>query len=543
MADMTWISPAANPALETEPPGTNRAQPADALQARVQAQAALPTAEVPVFGAQLFHGGAIKAPTASRPGGLNPQYPIAPGDRLSIQLWGPVQYREVLTVDPQGVIFLPDVGPLRVAGVRSDQINAFISSHVKKIFKGNVGVYAALDTMQPLQVYVTGFVRHPGVYEGYASDSPLAYLEQAGGIDPQRGSYVGIQVLRQGRPIQGLNLYDFLLAGTLPPLQWQHGDTLLVGPARHRVTVTGLVDNPYQFEFEEAQLDGSVVLRLARPRPDASHVRIRRADAPAQTSQYLPLAELARLTLHPGDTLDVTSDKAPATLTVRVEGEHGGPATYVLPHPARLSDLVAQLAVNPRAHLEALQLYRPAMATRQKEVLSVTLDNLQRRLVQQQSQTLEMANIRAKETDMLSRFIEKAKQAQPTGQIILGQPDTWQRVYLEEGDRIVIPAKSWWVATHGEVARPSVVVHHPGQSVAYYIQQSAGLAHRADAQQVLLLKANGAARMARFSDIPEAGDDLVVMPKVDAKSFQVVKDVSQLLFHLGLAARVVTAFR
>src|SRR3546814_10717169 len=65
------------------------------------------------------------------------------------------------------------------------------------------------DTLFP---YTTLFRSHrPGAYAGTSMDSILHYIDQAGGIDPDRGSFLDIEVKRGSTVRAKLNLYDFLL--------------------------------------------------------------------------------------------------------------------------------------------------------------------------------------------------------------------------------------------------------------------------------------------------------------------------------------------
>ena len=134
-------------------------------------------------------------------------------------------------------------------GVRNADLNAQVETQVKRTFRASVGVYATLEAAQPVKVYVTGFVRAPGLYGGLSSDSVLYYLDRAGGIDPDRGSYLQVDVLRGGKPRARVDLYRFLLDGQIEPLQLQDGDTIVVAPRKHTVQVGGEVLNPYVFEF------------------------------------------------------------------------------------------------------------------------------------------------------------------------------------------------------------------------------------------------------------------------------------------------------
>ena len=91
-------------------------------------------------------------------------------------MWGAFTFDGALQVDPKGNIFLPNVGPVKVAGVSNSQLNALVTSKVKEVYQSNVNVYASLLQAQPVKVYVTGFVRNPGLYGGVTSDSLLNYL-------------------------------------------------------------------------------------------------------------------------------------------------------------------------------------------------------------------------------------------------------------------------------------------------------------------------------------------------------------------------------
>ena len=78
---------------------------------------------------------------------------------------------------------------------------------------------------------------------GTAGESILGYLTRAGGVDPERGSYIDVRLARSGEPRAQFDLYDFLLTGTLQPVQLQDGDTIVVGARQNAVQVSGEVFN------------------------------------------------------------------------------------------------------------------------------------------------------------------------------------------------------------------------------------------------------------------------------------------------------------
>src|SRR3546814_20875929 len=85
-------------------------------------------------------------------------------------------------------------------------------------------------------------------------DSILHYIDQAGGIDPDRGSFLDIEVKRGSTVRAELNLYDFLLRGEMPQIQLSAGDVIFVGPRESTIKVRGLAVNPNRFEFSGGQM-------------------------------------------------------------------------------------------------------------------------------------------------------------------------------------------------------------------------------------------------------------------------------------------------
>ena len=102
---------------------------------------------------------------------------------------------------------------------------------------------SSLAAAQPVRVFVGGNVPRPGQYGGTGMDSLLHYLDQAGGIDPDRGSFLDVLVQRGSTLRARVNLYDFLLQGRMPTIQLASGDVIFVPPRQSTVRVSGLAAN------------------------------------------------------------------------------------------------------------------------------------------------------------------------------------------------------------------------------------------------------------------------------------------------------------
>ncbi|WP_084455380.1 polysaccharide biosynthesis/export family protein, partial [Comamonas composti] len=351
-----------------------------------------------VFGANLFTGSFARAGATQ----FNPDYLIATGDRIQIRLWGGYEFNDTAVVDPQGNIFLPHIGPIKVLGVRNSELQKQVHAAVGKVFRANVYSYASLADAQPVRIFVSGNVLRPGLYNGTSMDSLLHYLDQAGGIDPERGSFLAVQVKRGSNTRASFNLYDFLLNGQLPLLQLGDGDVIFVPPFASRVKVSGLVANAKRFEFTSGKQTVQQLMLLAKPQAQATHVRITRNTGSVRNTEYYPLAEASSIALQNGDELEFTADKKPGTISVRVEGEHMNSQEYVLPYGTPLGALMQQIQTLPDAEPESIQLFRQSVKQRQKELLNTSLRSLETALLTGRSGSSEEARLRRDEAELRS---------------------------------------------------------------------------------------------------------------------------------------------
>ncbi|MCZ4060263.1 polysaccharide export protein [Pantoea sp. LMR881] len=488
-----------------------------------------------MFGAQLFNGNSADNGASV---GFNPNYVISLGDTVQVRLWGAFTFDGALTVDPKGNIFLPNVGPLKVAGISNSQLNNMVTTRVKQVYQANVNVYASLLQAQPVKVYVTGFVRNPGLYGGVTSDSLLNYLIKAGGVDPDRGSYVDIVVKRGNRVRSSVNLYDFLLNGKLGLSQFADGDTIVVGPRQHTFSVQGDVFNSYDFEFRNSSIPVTEALSWARPKPGATHMTIIRQQGSMKRSEYYPLNTAAGRMLQDGDTLVVSSDRYAGTIQVRIEGAHSGEHALVLPYGSTMRSVLAQIRSNSMSQLKAIQLYRQSVAVRQKEMLNLSLQKLEEASLSAQSSTKEEASLRMQEAQLISRFVAKARTVVPKGEVILNEQNL-DSVLLEDGDVINIPEKSSLVMVHGEVLFPNAVSWEKGLSPEDYIEKCGGLTQKSGNAKIVVIRQNGAAENADDVDSLNPGDELMVLPKYESKNIEVTRGISTILYQLAVGAKVI----
>ncbi|MEL7979630.1 polysaccharide biosynthesis/export family protein [Vreelandella titanicae] len=489
---------------------------------------------LPPFGANLFSGGFRGA----MGDGLNPDYRIKPGDQVTVRAWGAVEFDRVLPVDAQGNIFIPGSGPLNVEGQSSQEVDGSVRQAITSVYPDNVQVYTNLQGVQPVAVYVTGYVENPGRYAGTPNDSLLYFLDQSGGIDQDLGSYRQIRVMRDGRNVATVDLYDFLINGNIPRPQFQDGDTIVVEERGPAIAVGGDVHREYRYEMTGNSLSGAELVNLARLRSGVSHVLLRGDREEGPIAQYFPIDMFAGQTIRSGDEVLFSSDKRSETIVVEVEGSYYGPSRYALPRDARLSELLDAIAVPENmTAVESISIKRESVKKQQAQSLEESLRRLETTYLGAPSNTNEEAQIRVQEAELIQDFISRASELEPSGRLVVAYDGRISDIRLQDGDVVTIPEVSDSMLISGEVLVPQAAVYRPGMSVIDYIDGAGGFTDRADDDHILVVRQNGAVENARNVNL-RPGDEILVMPAAPTHNLQLASTITQILYQVAVATRV-----
>lgn len=487
------------------------------------------------FASNLFEGrfASTFSDTASN------DYVLAPGDRIVIRVWGVRAYDDVLVVDQQGNIFIPEVGPVHVGGLTNSQLLSTVRGAISRVYTNNVQVYVNLQSAQPVAVYVTGFVNHPGRYAGGSIDSVLSFVDRAGGIDPARGSYRHIEIIRGGKSIAKLDLYLFALQGKVPQLRLKNGDVILVNEKGVSVSAYGLLREEAQYEFSKpAAAKGSGLIELASPLKNVSHVSVTGTRNKAPFNKYFSIEAFKDFKLADGDIVEFVADKPGETIMATVTGAITGASRYPVKKTVKLRDLLRQIEVEPElAATDAVYLRRKSVARDQKAVIQDSLHRLEKAALTATSATPEEATVRVEEAKLIQDFVKRASLLEPDGVIVVSRGGQVNDIWLEDGDEIVIPQKSNVVQITGEVVMPKSIAFEEGMSLDDYLAAAGGVSDRGDEKHILVAKQNGEVGLAEHLGV-KAGDRILVLPKVDVKSMLLAKDLMTIVYQIAVATKV-----
>lgn len=331
----------------------------------------------PIFGREIFRRASTQFQTSTS-GPAPPDYRVGPEDELVLVVTGDVEVAYRMTVSREGLVVIPDLGRVEVAGSTMSELRERLTRQLSEVYSGLTGdadattfLDLSLGTLRTNLIYVIGEVERPGAYEIGGFASVFAALYQAGG--PNRtGSFRNILLNRGRRTLATVDLYDYLLDGrgdAAPRLE--QGDVIFVPVADHRVEIDGAIVRPGIYELSEGD-DLSDVIAFAgglTASASGARVQIERVLPPSEQEEGLnrvlldvpltgPEAEGGMPLAH-GDRITVFAVLDDTRNSVHISGGVWRPGVYGVDPGLRLSD-VLELAggLLPDAYEGRIQIQR-----------------------------------------------------------------------------------------------------------------------------------------------------------------------------------------
>ena len=315
-------------------------------------QASPHTATLQPFGAQVFENGIRDPQLIPTDLPANGDYVVGPGDGLAIDLWGSVSQRFYRTVDREGRVSLPEVGPVLVSGKSLADAQQYVQQVLRTQFR-EVSADVTLAKLRTIRIYEVGEVANPGAYDISSLSTPLNALFAAGG-PTTRGSLRIVKHYRGNQLVQTVDLYDLLLHGVKSGIdQLENGDTVLVPPAGPEVSVEGMVRRPAIYELKDEKTLASV-LELAGgllPAATLRHIEVQRLvthekqtmlslDIPETDDNAEATQKLESFQVQDGDRIRIFPIAPYSEDAVYVEGHVLRPGRYSYRKGMRVTDLI-----------------------------------------------------------------------------------------------------------------------------------------------------------------------------------------------------------
>jgi protein involved in polysaccharide export with SLBB domain len=278
-------------------------------------------------------------------------YVVGPGDNLNIYLYNYAEATYKSIVSRDGFITIPRLGNVYVSGRTIEEVRKILIDKFSKFTPGLIGtngetartkLMVTLGEIRNVKVFVTGEVINPGTYEITSLASAFNALYQAGGPN-EIGSFRDVRVVRAGKVISHMDIYDYLVNGKIDgDIRVQDNDNIVVGFYKKRVEVTGQMKRPgiYELKPEEKLAD---VIKYAGGFTDNAYqarVKIERITPKERKIVDVPQDQYAIAEVVTGDLIDVETVLDRVENIVTIEGAVMRGGDYSLDNSGTLKALI-----------------------------------------------------------------------------------------------------------------------------------------------------------------------------------------------------------
>jgi protein involved in polysaccharide export with SLBB domain len=319
--------------------------------------------ELKPFGRELFeHSDEFDQPSDIT---SSEDYVLGPGDNVLISLWGNVEREYNLTIDRQGVVFIPKVGEISALGLSVEDFTEKTRRMLSTAYSG-FEMTVSLGKIRSIRIYLTGEVVRPGAYTVSSLTSILNALYVAGGPN-DRGSLRGIKLMRRGAEKTIVDLYDLLLRGdNSTDVRLEGGDVVFVPVVGAQAAIRGEIKRPAIYELKAKETVGDIIALAGNATSSAYLERImleRVGNKQAWEVRDVNLSSTAdaseNVSLLDGDRVTVYSLFDVKQNMVAIDGLVKHPGYYERNDSTRISDLIQRAKLQDyNVYLDRADLFR-----------------------------------------------------------------------------------------------------------------------------------------------------------------------------------------
>lgn len=290
-----------------------------------------------VFGRNIFNSDNLTfEPSMNLP--TPPDYRFGPEDEVIIDIWGTNQAKIRSKVSPDGFIQINGLGLLPLNGMTVGEASGYLRNELGKIYSSLTGdspssqLKVTLGSSRTIQINVMGEVVQPGTYSLSSFSTLFHALYRAGGVSPI-GSLRSVQLVRGGKIISTVDVYDFIMKGqTDEDIHLQEGDVIIVPPFEALVRIEGHVKRPMGYEMKAGESIATLLHYAGGFRSDAYSRSLRLVRKSNEEYQVYTVDEpdYSSFRLHNGDVLTVGAVLDRYENRLEVHGAVNRPGIYQL---------------------------------------------------------------------------------------------------------------------------------------------------------------------------------------------------------------------
>lgn len=273
-------------------------------------------------------------------------YILGPDDQLQITVYGVQEYSGDLLVSSEGTINIPNVGQIKVAGLSIEAATQKIKTQMGNtvypyLRSGGSKLSVTLSKIRSIKVIIIGANR-PGTFTLSSLATVFNALFISGGPS-QFGSFRQIELIRNNKVIDTIDLYRFLLNGDQRDnVGLKDNDVIRIPPYKSRVELQGQVKRAGIFEVLPGEHFADI-LQFASGFTDTAYkgaVKVYQRTDLERRLHDLPSSAFNSYVPQSGDLFVASKIVNRYTNRVRITGAVYRPDVYELSEGLKVADLI-----------------------------------------------------------------------------------------------------------------------------------------------------------------------------------------------------------
>lgn len=509
---------------------------------------------------------------------INPDfYVLGTGDVLEFRAWGKLEIQQVVTVGPDGVVAIPTVGEINVAGKTVSEVNITLQEKISRIYPHSQ-VNMRLVKVRLMKVLISGAVQEPGTYVVSAVDRLSELLKLAQGFyEPEQVvdlPVMDLKIDKRESSRSDFNYEEWLAGEPFPSKRnvsikrldgselrvdylrfirtgdsnynpvLSDGDQIhvpIVDKECSRISVYGSVKAPGEFEFIQGDCLADVIRICGGLTENAllTEIKIIRFESDHDSTIEIAVDFIKsygqRIELKADDRIFIREQtEFRLKHGVTVEGEVSFPGIYpIVQYKTKLKEIVEICGgLTNQADLQRARVirwsaldYEDPEYERLKEMSIADMNEMEYEYFKTRSREEAPAVV----VDFKKLFIDNEES---------------QNIFLQDQDEIVIPVQLPTVNVTGNVNRPGLVSWIPGKTTDYYVEKAGGYSWNARISKMRLIRAQtGTWIKPKKNTSVEIGDTIFVPEKQELNYWQLWKDLMLVVSQIATVVIVVRTVR
>jgi len=219
---------------------------------------------------------------------------------------------------------------------------------------------------------------------------------------------------------------------------------------------------------------------------------------------------------------------------INLSGEFNIPGDYAFSRSEPLTEIIQRAGgITDTAYPLGAVLIRESIKIQEKESNDLLANQLEASVISLAQSDIDGADEQIK---AILGFAQQLRNQKTTGRMSINIMDTNNNLYLQDGDKLMLPKRPSHVSVVGAVQRTTVSGYNKSKTIDDYITSAGGLTNMADIRRAYLLLPNGESRIVTKNTIIPVGSVVVIPPKIDKLSILGLTDViSRVLGNIAVS--------